>query len=420
MSAVRVAEVCYDRYHAIQALPAEMRQDIDAIAGHFYAQSPSEFEKVFLSLVPWNDLVGEPNGGHAALGDFLISGTACAVLSANFDTLIEQWGNRHKIAMRGALTGQEASNEGFCPGINPLLKFHGCMDLDRGRTLWTAGQLSDPTVSSRVESCSQWMGLNLPGKDLLVVGFWTDWGYLNDVLVNAIKVQWFGSVTVIDPKSTQELEEKAPTLWATLSDGALQFEHVRGSGTEALEELRAAFSKVWMRRFYAMGQGLVEAEGKPYVALEPPTDGASLYDCRRDAEGVPNNRAAQLREPPPHAEQAAYFHHLIAEAAEAREGSWYVLHGRRVRVLQGCGRGLTTIRQQFNESPAIVQPDVVVCAGALDVPVPGRLVATGQGNSIVRAGRGGSAKWMTDEQAKVELGLGRPIVTGGHGQGAHD
>src|SRR5271156_5265565 len=33
----------------------------------------------------------------------------------------------------------------------------------------------DALVQARVASCSQWMNLHLPGKDLLIVGFWTDW-----------------------------------------------------------------------------------------------------------------------------------------------------------------------------------------------------------------------------------------------------
>ena len=100
MSAVRVSRACYDKYHPIKALPAEMRDDIDQLAGHFLATG--EFESVFIgSLVPWNDLVGQPNHGHAAVADFLICGAADAVLSANFDTLIEQWALDRKIAMRG-------------------------------------------------------------------------------------------------------------------------------------------------------------------------------------------------------------------------------------------------------------------------------------------------------------------------------
>jgi hypothetical protein len=54
-----------------------MRDGIDKLAGHFHASG--EFDSVFIgSLVPWNDLVGEPNAGHAAVSDLLISRAADA------------------------------------------------------------------------------------------------------------------------------------------------------------------------------------------------------------------------------------------------------------------------------------------------------------------------------------------------------
>ena len=80
MSAVEVSRSCYDKYHAIRVLPAAMRDDIDQLAGHFYGNH--EFESVFIdTLVPWNDLVGVPNAGHAAVADLLISRAAYAALS---------------------------------------------------------------------------------------------------------------------------------------------------------------------------------------------------------------------------------------------------------------------------------------------------------------------------------------------------
>jgi hypothetical protein len=111
MSAVQVSRVCYDKYQPIAALPAAMRDDIDQLAGHFYGTG--EFESVFVgTLVPWDDLAGESNPGHAAVADFLISGAAVAALSANFDLLIEQWAHRRRVAMRGALDGRQAQNAG--------------------------------------------------------------------------------------------------------------------------------------------------------------------------------------------------------------------------------------------------------------------------------------------------------------------
>jgi hypothetical protein len=89
MSAVRVAQACYDKYKPIAVLPATFQNDVDSLAGYFHGRG--ELQTVFFSLVPWNDLVGEPNSGHAAIADFLICGAAAAALSANFDPMIEQW-----------------------------------------------------------------------------------------------------------------------------------------------------------------------------------------------------------------------------------------------------------------------------------------------------------------------------------------
>jgi hypothetical protein len=128
MPAVRVAQACYDKWFPTEQLPAPLRDNIDALAGHFYNQHT--FKPVFIrSLVPWDDLVGEPNIGHAAVADLLICRAAHAAMSANFDPLIEQWSEGRKVAMQGALTGAEAVE--FAARTNPLLKFHGC--LRRGR-----------------------------------------------------------------------------------------------------------------------------------------------------------------------------------------------------------------------------------------------------------------------------------------------
>src|SRR6266700_1541631 len=90
MAAVTVARVCYDKWKPTEVLPVEMRDDIDILAGHFYGRG--QFVSVFISaLVPWGELVGEPNQGHAAVADLLICRAANATLSANFDPLVEEW-----------------------------------------------------------------------------------------------------------------------------------------------------------------------------------------------------------------------------------------------------------------------------------------------------------------------------------------
>ena len=402
MTAAHLSRACYDKYHAIKVLPAVMRDQVDQLAEHFHASG--EFKSVFIgTLVPWDELVGDPNAGHAAIADFLISKASHAALSANFDSLIEQWAGSRKIFLRGALNGQEAMQ--FRDKTNPLVKFHGCMIRGPEETLWTDGQLADPEIADRVASCSAWMRLELQDKDLLVIGFWTDWGYLNDVLADALSTIGFGTVTVIDMASSADLERKAPTLWATLTGGTATFLHLRASSADALQELQTAFSRTWLKRFYALGEPLVTASGMRYSPLDPAMSCEDLYKRRCDAEGVPYNRAARLKEPPPHGAQASFFHHLLREAGATQVGPWYGHGGRRIRVVQGAGQALNSVRERYKESPALDQPDIVVCAGAWDLSLPGKLISSGTGLSVVRPSPGAGARWMTMEQARTELGI---------------
>jgi hypothetical protein len=403
MSAVGVARACYDEWLPFEELPAHMREDIDALAGHFH--QAGMFKSVFIrKLVPWNDLVGESNEAHATVADFLVCRAAHAALSANFDPLIEQWAELRKIAMLGALTGAEAVE--FAINTSPLLKFHGCLRRSRADTLWTQAQLGETDIQERVASCSQWMNLHLPGKDLLIVGFWTDWGYLNGVLAEAFTIGDAASVTVIDLASEAQLRAKAPDLWQKLTNAGGPFTIIQASGDQALEELRTEFSKVWAKKFFRLAAPSIEASGGVYdaTAVDPTSWSCDeLYDLRRDAEGVPYGHAAKRKEPPPEAAAAAYVHALLTEAGATREGAMYLHGGHKVRVVQGAGQALESIRQKYNEPPALMSPDLVVCAGAHAVGTPGAVIASGKGSSIVRPGRGGGADWLTMEEARARL-----------------
>ena len=401
-SATRVSQICYDKWLPTEALDPALRDDVDQLARHFHARG--DFERVFIQLVPWNELVGPPNNGHAAIADLLISRGAHAALSANFDPMIERWAEERKIAMQGALTGQEAV---AFTTTNPLIKFHGCLQRVRQETLWTRRQLADPAIQVRLTSCSQWMNLHLPGKHLVVVGFWTDWGYLNDVLADAFAIDSASSVTVIDPSPTVNLQAKAPNLWAKLSRLSHVFEHVQASGADALDELRTAYSRTWTRKFYALGQALMPAGGGAIAPATTPDAmaGEDLYDLRRDAEGLPYTRAATLKEPAPTAAQTALVHMMLLNAGATKQGAWLEHGGRSIRVVNGAGQGLADVQARYNEPTTVSQSEIVVCAGAVDLGVPATLIALGRGASTIRPTPGGGATWLTLEQARVELAL---------------
>lgn len=402
-SAIRLSQICYDKWQSTEVLDPALRDDVDQLAGHFHARG--DFEKIFIRLVPWNELVGPPNSAHAAIADLPISRGAHAALSANFDPMIEHWATERKIAMRGALTGQEAVE--FTDNTNPLIKFHGCLQRAPQTTLWTQRQLVDPAVQGRITSCSQWMNLHLPGKHLVVIGFWTDWGYLNDVLGNAFTINNASSVTVIDTGTTADLQAKAPNLWAKLTSLSSVFEHVQASGADALEELRTAYSKTWARKFYALGEALVQNAGRS-VTVAAPFDalaGEDLYNLRRDAEGVPYTRAATLKAPASNAAQAASAHVMLLNAGATNLGAWLQHGGRSIRVVNGAGQGLTDVQARYKEPTTVAQSEIVVCAGAIELGVPARLIAPGRGASTIRPTPGGAARWLTLEKAQLEFGL---------------
>jgi hypothetical protein len=405
MSAEAVAKACYDKYQATAPLPAALRTDIDQLAGYFLNEGL--FKSLFINrLVPWSELTGRPNAGHAAVADLLLSGAARATLSANFDTMIEQWARERKVPLRGAMTGQEAVD--YASQTNPLVKFHGCMWRCPEDTLWTQGQLTLPDVQSRVESCKQWMALNLPNRDLLVIGFWTDWGYLNEVLADAFATGAPNSVTVVDLNAIADLQVKAPTFW-TLLTATTRFEHVQISGNDVLAEIRLAYLKVWLRKMFAFGRALYQAEkGTPPPAAlsDPPVlPVEQLYDLRRDAEGLPSSRAARQFEPDASAGQTGFFHLLLSEAADGRKDSWYTKGGTSIRVVHGAGEALSSVEGRFVEPPATEKPDVVVCVGAIELGLPSRIIAKGAGASIVRPKSGSGSRWVTFETARAEFGI---------------
>ena len=400
-SAASVAKHCYDEWVPNEALDASLQDDVDKLAGFFHARG--DFSSVFIRLVPWDKFGGEPNEGHAAIGDLLVCRAAHAVLSGNFDTMIERWVQQRKISIDGAIDGHEATN--FSGATSPLLKFHGCMQRRKEETLWTKVQLSDSTVSDRINSCSQWINLHLPGKHLVIVGFWTDWGYLNEVLANAFTITNALSVTVVDPCTEVELREKAPQLWQKLNALSGSFLHVQESGDTFLAELRLAYSKTWAKQFYALGKPSAAELG---ITTKPSPDALTtqdLYDLRRDAEGVPYTTAASQKSPHSSAGEAALTHIMFLDSGAIQSGAWLEIAGRKIRVVNGSGRELSDIRQSHKEPAAIEQPDIVLCAGAMDFGVPGRLIASGEGSSVVSPAPGGSAKWLTREQALSELEL---------------
>lgn len=397
--------MCFDDYQLKidpQINPG-LRRNLEALAEHFVALNTLKSQFIE-NLVPWGEFVRPPNPGHAAIADFLITRAVVAGLSSNYDQLIERCAQLYGADFRGSLDGDQATVVSHKQA--PLLKFHGCSHIDRGSTVWAPSQLHDLTISDRIDKSKKWMAAHLRQKDLLVVGFWSDWDYLNQVLGDAVQGLDPTTVTVIDPSPLAALEGKAPALWALAHRPHVTFRHVQESGADALDELRRAFSERYVCQVLAAGRALFEAStGVPFDPVwltATGLDGEALYDWRRDAEGVPADKPAITKEPQ-NVELLGYFHLLLRRAGAVPQPRGYMLAGKSIRVVKGAGSALSTVAQRFTEAPAVPTADIFVAAGSVDLGLPSHVVRPGTAGSVVRPGAGG--KWLTMEQAQVELGV---------------
>lgn len=405
-SAMTVAMLCYDKYTASSGAACDpaLREDLERLADYFFLNGT--LKSVFIdALVPWPRFARPSNPGHAALADFLITGAASAALSTNFDNLIERRAWDYGADFRPSLNGEDANV--IASVHSPLLKIHGCEICDRGTTVWTRRQLQDPTVAQRMLSNRIWLEANLRQKDLLVLGFWSDWSYLNEVLGDVLAAVTPTSVTVVDLCPSGDLEAKAPALWALAHAQNVVFTHVQESAASVLDELRRELSRAFMRKLLLSGKTAIEAQtatASNPAWLEPPNfSSEELYSLRRDAEGVPATSPARLREPK-EGDLLGLFHLLLLRAGAVPTPVGYVLGGRSIRVVNGANTLLSTVHTNFaDEPPTISAPDIVACVGAIDLPYPGNFVRTGQPGSIIRPAAAG--EWLDFHTARATLNI---------------
>lgn len=404
-SAKQVAERCFDEYQSrINAeIDPALRQDLEALAEHFVGLNTLKTHFIG-SVVPWAEFMRPSNPGHAAIADLLIIRAAAAGLSSNYDTLIEACARQYGADFRAALDGDQATT--YSHNQSPLLKFHGCENLDRLNTVWAPSQLSDPVVSARIANCRIWMAAHLRQKDFLVVGFWSDWGYLNTVIQDALEGLAPVSVTVVDLSDARVLEAKAPALWQLAHQPHVTFAHVQESGSDALDELRRAFSANFLRQVLAAGRAAFErmtgAQCDPDLLRGSELDSESLYSWRRDAEGVPAGKPAQQRRPAA-GEQLGCFHLMLRHAGAVQVEQGYLLSGRTIRVVNGGTDFLATVQTRFIEAPSLPSAELVIAVGALDYGLPADVIRPGSPGSMMRPAATGI--WLTFESAIKELDL---------------
>src|SRR3546814_16650117 len=83
--------------------------------------------------------------------------------------------------------------------------------------VWAPGQITAPPVADRIASSAQWLSQRLLDRDHLIVGYWTDWDYLNQVLGNVLDQVDHSKVIDVDPVDSASFKSQAPDHYA-LSD----------------------------------------------------------------------------------------------------------------------------------------------------------------------------------------------------------
>lgn len=403
-SAASVSERCFDRYAGVVGhdLPDGLRDNLELLAEHF--SQNGQLSTLFLdAIVPWDAFVAPFNAGHAAVADFLLCGAAASAITTNYDRLVEDAASRMGAYMVAALDNDEANRT---TTHGPLLKPHGCASIDRRNTVWAPSQLDHGVMAGRIASSQNWMRAHLREKDLLIIGFWSDWSYLNRIVANALVDAAPASITLVAPDETADLAAKAPQLWDVAHGPGVNFYHERAYGEAFLTELRGGFSRAWLGQMLRSARGTLQAltGTQPAAGLfeVAETDPDVLYSRRRDAEGSSPDAPAR-RKAPPDGPVLGLFHLLLRQAGAVESGTSYEFAGRRVRVVNGSNMILSTMRDRFKEPPSVQPDDIVACVGATSIGTPGNIVRTGRPRDLMRPS--GSSNWLDFESARAELGI---------------
>ncbi len=377
--------------------------DIDKQADYFFARN--ELQTIYLStLIDKHAFAARPNEGHDTIADLMLSKAVQAVVTTNVDELIEHAGHTIYGQIESAIDG--ISIAAFSPETVPLLKIHGCRRIDWLNTIWCTGQLPFNPVKDRVTTGATWIQNKFVNRDILIIGYWTDWDYLNSVVDSALNAVNPSRVIVVNSADAATFPEKAKSLYDLGTRATNGFYHVQVSGTEFLAGLRRMFSQRFIRIVLQSGkEDFEDQRGTPPNAawLEPATaDNVSLWLMRRDLLGCRPNAPAESSTPPTEPLLGLTLLELQAAGATA-EGPCWRLNGSLIRVLRTPNQLLHKAEAMYDGDLApVVASDFVVAVGAQSTALPPSIARGGGTASIARTS---GSTWLSYGDAKAEFGL---------------
>ena len=166
-----------------------------------------------------------------------------------------------------------------------------------------------------------------------------------------------------------------------------------------------------LRRVHSCGKCFmrVRADYEHYAGppqadwTEPPAlDNDMLWQVRRDLEGRVPNEPAKDRTPPNEPLLGLTILQLRAGGATS-DGSYWLIGGRRVRVMRALNKALHRVEAEFERevAPAIA-PDLIIAVGAESQALAANVARAGTKPTIAR---GSAGKWFTRPDALQELHL---------------
>lgn len=368
-SAYNLAKMCWDNYRnqIDPTFDPTLKYNLELLAEYFIDRG--KFINTFIQLiVPWDKLRSQHNSGHEAIADFLGSGIIEYTISLNYDVLIE---NAVEHLGGGDFNGSIEPYQIF-GGINAykqLQKIHGCCRRDVDNTVWSKKQLIDtPLIQKRISEYTAWLNGRISGNDILIIGFWSDWAYLNDIFLNA-HTNEPRSVILVDPDTPANLQTKAPALWAWANGTNVWFRHVQAYSESFLDELRRIVSASILRKMFENSfQIFQQTIGKTFTGDLDYSGMTSteLYNLRRNFEGKPSNKISRAKNFVLNYDTTGLAHLKLIDKGATLTNSVYEYKGSNIRLIFAAGKLLSTVQAEFSKEPPLpVNVDFTICIGSI-------------------------------------------------------
>lgn len=145
----RKAKQKYDATYGVNRAP--LPDSINDQAEFFFQRG--ELASVYLrTYVDRDAFAAEPNRGHIAAADLLLTGAITTAVSTNVDCLIEVAGTKLFGQVGVGVSREQVAG---LPGqVAPLLKIHGCWS-DPPGTIWATGQVAADPIKTQIEDSAQ-------------------------------------------------------------------------------------------------------------------------------------------------------------------------------------------------------------------------------------------------------------------------